>query len=438
MIVSIWTALAAALWVLRTCRNAQSSLALPLAYMFALLAIHLPGAWVHYSLGDDSGPTPIGMYIAAVGAFCFAVGVQISSKLTFGLHVDTPNGAVDKKFPAYCLIAGWILLGCFVLLSGVPTLSAIISGGAMVWMLGPIVGLLQASSQKSATQLTKWTIAAFVYPAMTLIATGFLSAASTAMFIVFCPLAIRAKYYITVVLVSVCCSWVFVNVFVNYFHVRDQIRAAVWTGASLETRIDAIESAFASYEAFSLDNPEHVSAIDKRLNQNQFLGIAAERIRDGVGGFLFGETIWDAVLSIVPRAVWQGKPLTGGSGDIVRRMTGLPLSLKAAWGVGHVMELYVNFGLVGVSVGFCLLGWVLATLDRMAAESLRVHEYGKLIVYFLPAAALIFPEGSMAEMVGGSGAALVMSLGLKHAWLIVQGQEPSSGISHESQAKAKS
>ncbi len=97
-------------------------------------------------------------------------------------------------------------------------------------------------------------------------------------------------------------------------------------------------------------------------------------------------------------------------------MTGLMLSDNASWGVGNVMEFQINFGIPGVIGGFVLLGVLIGALDRKAALAERSGDLGRTFIYFLPAVALIQPNGSIVELVSGSVASLLAAYGWKWAW----------------------
>src|ERR1700730_10969249 len=202
---------------------------------------------------------------------------------------------------------------------------------------------------------------------------------------------------------------------VNYYANRKAIRDAVWGGATLEQRIDAVMGMF-TFELFDPNNREHLDALDERLNQNFFVGRAAQRIEQGQVDYLYGRSVWEALLSLVPRALWPDKPVFGGSPKIVSEMTGLVLSETTSWGVGQVMEFYINFGIFGLVAGFLLLGWCLGTLDRKAAAAEIRGDLGQVILFFLPGVALIEPIGSMVELTGGAAAALIAAYGWKWAW----------------------
>src|SRR5436190_22868818 len=63
------------LWLLRKNRI---SLGLPVAYLFSLLLIHVPGAFAHVVGGDslpNSDLVEVSMRFTAIGSICFVLGV---------------------------------------------------------------------------------------------------------------------------------------------------------------------------------------------------------------------------------------------------------------------------------------------------------------------------------------------------------------------------
>jgi hypothetical protein len=173
---------------------------------------------------------------------------------------------------------------------------------------------------------------------------------------------------------------------------------------------------FRSFEWFDPSNRHHLIALDQRLNQNYFVGLAARRIEEGRVDYLKGESVREGLLALVPRAFWPEKPVYGGSPRIVSEMTGLRLSPNTSFGVGNVMEFQINFGIPGVIVGFVILGWLLGTLDFQAAIAERRGDLGGLILFFLPCVALIQPNGSLVELFSGAAAALVGAIVWNVAW----------------------
>src|SRR4051812_46235184 len=95
------------------------------------------------------------------------------------------------------------------------------------------------------------------------------------------------------------------------------------------------------------------------MNQDFLIGLAMENLEAGRVPFANGRTIADAVLGLVPRAIWPDKPIAAGSGDLVSVYTGLNFPEWTSVGIGQVMECYVNFGTPGLVFGFILIGALL-------------------------------------------------------------------------------
>src|ERR1700733_1940230 len=73
----IFICLASLFWLLRLLREDRVSLGLPVAYLYSLLLIHVPGAFAHV-VGRDflrhSDLIEIGMSFVALGSTCFVAG----------------------------------------------------------------------------------------------------------------------------------------------------------------------------------------------------------------------------------------------------------------------------------------------------------------------------------------------------------------------------
>jgi hypothetical protein len=280
-------------------------------------------------------------------------------------------------------------------------------------MFGLRCALLGGDRRRAAL----WGSALLVYPILMLLLGGFLSYGATAVIIVASILAISTVSTSRVMIGGAVATFLALNLFVNYFAQRDHIRDAVWGRAPIEQRIDAVWNIFREFSWIDSTNLKQLKAMHERLNQNYFVGVAADRIQHGEVDYLYGRSIWEGLLSLVPRAIWPDKPVFGGSPKIIKEMTGLELNEDTSWGVGNVMEFHINFGIPGLIVGFLLLGWILGTLDRRAAELDRAGDLSRIFFYFLPAVALIQPIGSMVELSGGAAAALVAAYGWNWLWV---------------------
>ena len=112
------------------------------------------------------------------------------------------------------------------------------------------------------------------------------------------------------------------SLFVTYMRDRDKIRDVVWGGQSYESRIDQLKSTFSQAEFFSINNDEHLKQIDDRLNQNALVGASVRYLESGSQEFARGETLWEAIIALIPRVFWPDKPVGGGSGDLASEYTG--------------------------------------------------------------------------------------------------------------------
>lgn len=406
--------LLALIWLLRMDRL---SFGLPIAYLGLLLLNHVPGAYAHLvakgRLGVDTF-TEIGIGYTALGCAFFVVGVALAR---IGRSRPVQEQFAERRdFSQFFLVAGWI--GAFLLsgLEQIPSLGAAVGKGSAIWMLAVLLGLRHAVSVGRWRLALLWAGALVVYPVVVAVTAGFLSYGTAAIFIVGSVLAVSVrrgwKVLISLPLVFV----LVVTMFVNYFENRDNMRAAVWGGRSISERIDANLGMFTNFKMFDPNNPSQLNALDERLNQNIFIGIADTRLKSQQVEYLNGRSVEEAVLSLVPRALWPSKPVYGGSPAIVAQMTGLRLSQSTSFGVGQIMELHVNFGALGVALGMMALGWLLGFLDLRAAMAEARGDLSSAILFFLPAAALIQPIGSLVELSGGAAAALVAALGWRWVW----------------------
>lgn len=420
LIVVCLSAFMVLLWLLRKNRI---SLGLPIAYLYSLLLIHVPGA-VANVIGRDfllhADLIRIAMRFTAVGAVCFVAGVWFSRPAIS----SKPNREyVDRtSFCRFCLIGGWIFIYGLTPLYDIPSVAAALDKGASIWMLGVILGLRKAVQGGDRKGIVLWTLAMMAFPVFILLLGGFLSYGSAAIILVCAVLTISTQSYMRVVVGIAVFVFVSLSIFVNYYHHRNEIRRQVWGGAPLEARVGSVLDTARDFEWLDLTNRDHLKALDERLNQNYFVGLADRRIAQGQAKYLEGESIWEGLIALVPRVLWSEKPVYGGSPQIVSKMTGLRFSRNTSVGVGNIMEFQVNFGIPGVAIGLFILGWLIGRLDYRAAVAEERGELISLIFYFLPCVALIQPAGSIVELTGGAAAAVVGAYVWKWLWTTWSGR----------------
>jgi hypothetical protein len=409
------TAFFCLLWILRQDRI---SLGLPIAYLFSLLFIHVPGAYANLVSDGFSYNykfVEIGIRFTAISAVSFVAGVWVV-RLFSSRRRSIMHDIGHEKFNLFCLFGGWFVTYGLSFLQQFPTLNAIVDKGGTIWMLGVMLGLRSAIKESNLKFIGIWLAALVVYPVLMLLLGGFLSWGSAAAIVVFSVLGISIVSRWKLIVGLILGVYLGLSLFVNYFGHRTEIRKEVWGGAPIQDRINASLDIFSDFKWFDPNDRKHFVALDQRLNQNYFVGLAATRIQQGRVDYLYGRSLWEGLISLVPRALWPEKPVFGGSPKIVAEMTGLRLANNTTFGVGNVMEFQINFGIPGLIIGFFLLGFLIRTLDRNAAAAEGRGDLGKTILCFLPAVALIQPNGSMVELCGGAGAALVAAYAWKWAW----------------------
>jgi hypothetical protein len=407
-------------------RRDSVSLGLPIAYLCLLLLIHVPGAYVYLVsdfgfLADSSDYAATGIEFTAIASVSFVAGAW-AIRLFLTRSPPRVAGTDERRFSLFCLGGGWVFTYALSSFHSVSSLGAAIDRAGGLWMLGVMLGLRSAVKHNNLILFGMWLAALAVYPALMLLLGGFLSYGSAAAVIVTSILAISVEKGWKVIIGWVVAVYLGLNVFVNYYAHRETVREEVWGGAPLADRIDATLDIFRDFKWYDSQNPRHARALTDRLNQNVFVGLAAARIEEGSVDYLWGRSLWEGAMALVPRALWPEKPVTAGSPKIVSEMTGLQLSENASFGVGNVMEFQINFGIPGLVIGFFLLGFLLRALDRHAALSLRRANFGGAILTFLPAVALIQPNGSLVELSSGGAAALVAAFGWKRAWKFWSGR----------------
>lgn len=429
----IWGALLIALVIFAIGRPGRGG-ALTLAYFLSLSLFHLPGALPF--LGSDSPGLPIlgtsagsgidageetqnGFELTILGLTAFVAGALIARRC-----------AVAKSAPSHRRVhefkpLGWraITLGAvdyFVLLhlfARVPTLNSLITGLATLFVLGFWLLLYDAAIAADWRRTVATLILVPLLPLGTLVTGGFLSfgtywAVSVVAFLF--TLSRRRIWFYVAVPPAV---FLGLSLFVTYMGQRSAIREVTWNErAGLFERLDRVSSLVTKFELLDLASPEHAGALNDRLNQNAFVGLAITQHEAGAFDFAYGATL--PVWALIPRAIWPEKPAVGGGGNIVSDFTGLLFDPDTSIGAGQVFEFYVNFGILGVLIGFLGLGYVLMRLDQGILHALAASDMRGLLLRAMPGLMLLQPEANLLEILVGCVAAyLVAHLVVWLRWL---------------------
>jgi hypothetical protein len=391
--------------------------ALTLSYFMALSLIHVPGALAYidprYILSSEE-ETTLGFEMTLFGMVAFTAGA-ICVRMMSRQQVTTPNYLLPKhrayleRLSYQMVVAGFV--SYFIILplaKFVPSFTAIISPLTALLILGFWLQLYLGIVLRDWRRVLGPILLLPVFPALTTITGGFIG------FGVYWALSVVAFLFVTVrrrvwmIAAAPIVIYFGLSLFVTYMRDRVEIREVVWEEESpFGERIDRLARTITNFELLDLTNPNHLAALDVRLNQNYYVGMAMERYQEGVLDLQYGATV--PIWALIPRAVWPDKPDVGGGRSVVKDVTGLDLSEGTSFGAGQVLEFYVNFGWLGVVGGFFGFGALFRWLDRMIVKSLNRLNVRTLLLCGMPGFVLLQPNGNLLEMLVSTVAALVVA-----------------------------
>ncbi|MGQ0563049.1 MAG: O-antigen polysaccharide polymerase Wzy [Gemmatimonadota bacterium] len=420
----LWVVFAVVVALVRS-RTHQLSVGLVVAYMVNLWLIHWPAALTYllpWYLPVDAPAVFAGFEQSFYALAAFGFGA-----LTFGPLLTKTLAAPraesdaathrlpDARLPYVYLLVG--ILSYLVvnpLLGDIPTITAISAGTNQLIIVGFCLLLWHGWYARKRRLFASALVAACMIPLVTILRDGFLSYGAMALIVImaFLTIFVRPRWALVAVLLVV--AYTGFSFYVTYMRDRREIRAAVWGGQAAGERISSLSGSIRTIEWFDPQDPEHLMRVNARLNQNYLVGAAVQNLRSGTRQFARGQTVFEALQSLVPRALWPDKPTHAGSPRIVSDYTGITFAAHTSVGVGQVMEFYINFGSVGVIIGFMLFGTILCLLDTWAAQRLWKGDWLQFAVWFLPGVAMMQAGGSLVEVVSSAGAAILAALFVNH------------------------
>jgi len=398
--------------------------ALTLAYFMGLSLIHVPGVLpflAGVSLGDLE-VTEIGFEMTIFGMAAFVLGAVLAS--WNDRRSVAENGAQLRWRAQAFEHLGWrsVRFGAvayFVLVPlsfGVPSLTSIVAASATLLILGLWLGVYGAAV--AADPLRTFVMLALMplLPLATLVTGGILGYGIYWVLSVVAFLFVISRRRVWFYIASPIAVFLGLSLFVTYMGQRAGIRDLVWEKhAGIVDRLERISTIATDFQLLDLASPPQAEALDERLNQNWIVGTAVRRHEGGWSYLAHGATVtpW----AFIPRVVWPDKPDIAGGGDIVSEFTGIRFASGTSVGAGQVLEFYVNFGTLGVLVGFFALGLTLIRLDRGIMLALTTVDTRGLLLRAMPGLTLLQPGGNLVEILVACvaayvGARLVLSLRL--------------------------
>ncbi len=430
--LTVWMIAAGAVFLRQLRRNSIGA-GLSSSYLLNLWILHWVAS-VLYALPGYSYYDPrdvvAGLEQSAYAVVAFSVGYLIFS------HAMTRRPSLQQGAGRQSHFAGetsqvaqvsetrlmniYIVIGltCYLLsisgLGALPTVTALISGASNLAVVGLMLKSWGAWRRGDRKSFRLWIALASAYPLLTIVTQGFIGFGIFNTILVFTFVAGFYRPRWKLVVMGLAAGYLGLSIFVTYMRDRGEIRDIVWGGESYGSRLDQLKATFSQFELFSVNEEEHLERIDLRLNQNSLVGAAVHHLKSGRVEFAKGETLWQALMAFVPRAIWPGKPVMAGSGDLVSRYTGYYFAEGTSVGVGQVMEFYINFGQTGVILGFLAIGFILALIDTRAGERFAKDDWVNFTCWYLPGAAIMQVGGSLVDVVASAGASLAVAVLVKH------------------------
>ena len=323
----------------------------------------------------------------------------------------TQSVVIDQKLIRLYLAVGAVCyFGLTRIFAGTPTVSAIVNVASTCGVVGIALACWNSDHARHRGHLWWWIFIAALLPFVTIAVQGFIGYGLAAAVVIFAFVGSFYRPTWKTVVASLIAAYLGMSLYVTYMRDRSDIREVVWGGESATARLTRLEDTFVNLELFNIYNTEHLQRVDLRLNQNYLVGMGVEYLEQHPGAFANGETILEALLAPIPRALWPDKPSAAGSGDLVSRFTGITFAEGTSVGIGQVMELYVNYATTGVFLGFIFLGALLAYVDARAARYRDAGDWYRFTLWFLPGLSLLQLGGSLVEITSSAAAAIVVAL----------------------------
>ena len=394
------------------------------SFCFQMWMLYWLGAVIHafpWAELPDTEHVVLGFQQATWGIAAFAFGAIVAGPalgggmLGKGVPQTVPDGFQVEMDPAkarrYIKIG---LIFYFVLqptIGGITGLNAVVAAASQLVVTGCCLQSWTAWNRYGKAGLLRTLPQALVIPMVTVVGRGFMSygvlAVSTIM--IFVAQFFRPRWIL--VAGGLISLYLGLTVYVSYMRDRDEIRNVVWYSEdrSYSTRLKTAWHTASTLDLFDPRNDDQLGYIDGRLNQDGLVGTAVDNLSIS-GEFLKGSSIGDAALGMIPRMIWRNKPITGGSGGLVAKLTGLEFAKGTSVGVGPVLEFYGNFGTTGVLIGFFVLGALISALDFCAGVYLRLGNWTMFTCFFLVGISCLNVSGSLVEITAGAMASVVVAV----------------------------
>ena len=424
--LGLWVALPTLMFLLHSRRGGIGGF-LVYSYLLVFLVAHWFGALAHaspWATFVDPTDTIIGFRYSTYALIALCVGASLIEIARPPRHysIDDAKSAerqatleeldqLGRRLFLPIGILSWICT--YTPLTDLPSASAVLSVGKQCLVLAICLLCWSSWYRGQRSRFTGWLAASALLPVVTVVSAGFIGygIVMVTTILSFVAMFYRPRRVLLIGLLAM--LYCGVSLWITYAEHRNEIRASVWGGESAATSFNKVLEVFWGIRPFDYSNPEHLDALDLRLNQNSLVG-AAIRNTPTLVAFREGETIYAALAAVIPRAIWPDKPVGAGSGTYVSQHTLIPFAEGTSVGMGQVLELYINFGTAGIVIGFIVLGALLRYMDVLLVEALTRNDWRFVMLMFLVGSGMLQAGGSLAEISASSASGWVVATALAH------------------------
>jgi hypothetical protein len=423
VLIIAWIFAIALAYVMVRRRELQAA-GLGFAYVVLFSIMHLPGAlllWIEWYSRYPRPTVELGTTLSAIGLFILMIGLPLGAYaqqewVRRFMPAQSPrpiNLDSIRRLSWYLIIIGAASRVINIVVGAIPSITAVLASLFFCFTVGVMLQLYIAFRLRSLRKAVVPTVLLGCAVLYVLLFEGFLGFGVQYLLLVGGFVLCLVRFRTWFVPVAAIIFTVGAGVFVTYFRDRTVIRDAVWYGASAQERSSTVFESFANFEWFDPDNAIHLNAVDARLNQNVFVGLAAENLHRGETDYAGFDIIIASVFAIIPRVIWPNKPTVGGGGDVVAEFTGLSFAYGTSVGAGQILEFYVSFGWTSLILGMLILGAAIAFVGNMAMYSLANGRILGFARAMMAGIALVQPQGNLVEVSSSFVAALVAGIVLQ-------------------------
>jgi hypothetical protein len=161
---------------------------------------------------------------------------------------------------------------------------------------------------------------------------------------------------------------------------RKDLRSGTVADGTVD-RLTALSSHFQT-TVDTLEGGKGVEALAARMSSGQgYFSLVISNKESGLFANEPGVFASTAFANLVPRLLWPDKPSLGGDSWMVRRFAGLNVAgdeQGASIGLGYVAQFFIEGGLIGVLLGSCFFGLLLAFSHAILRKVARSSVVGDL------------------------------------------------------------